>query len=141
MYKIVILPPKFQTHKMNTDSFALRHIGPRRRDLPEMLKTIGAETLDQLIFETVPDDIIMKKDLDLDVAMTEQEYLEHITEMAEKNKVFKTYIGLGYYPTNIPAGHSAKYIRKSGLVYGLYTIPSRNSTRPFRSATQFPNHG
>ena len=60
-----------------------------------MLKTIGAETLDQLIFETIPDDIIMKKDLDLDVAMTEQEYLEHITEMAEKNRVFKTYIGLG----------------------------------------------
>ena len=46
---------------MNTDSFALRHIGPRRRDLPEMLKTIGAETLDQLIYETLPDDISFEK--------------------------------------------------------------------------------
>ena len=120
MYKIVILRPNFETHNMNTDSFALRHIGPRRSDLPEMLKTIGAETLDQLIFETVPDDIIMKKDLDLDVAMTEQEYLEHITEMAEKNKVFKTYIGLGYYPTNIPPVIQRNILENPGW-YTAYT--------------------
>ena len=80
---------------MNTDSFALRHIGPREKDLPQMLDTIGVTSMDQLIYETVPDDILLKKALNLDTAMSEQEYLEHITELSSKNKIFKTYIGLG----------------------------------------------
>ena len=87
---------------MNTDSFALRHIGPRENDLSEMLKTIGATSLDQLIYETVPDDILLKKALDLDTAMSEQEYLEHINELSTKNKIFKTYIGLGYHQSITP---------------------------------------
>ena len=57
---------------MNTDSFALRHIGPRETELPEMLKTIGVNSLDQLIYETIPDDILLKKALKLDTAMSEQ---------------------------------------------------------------------
>src|SRR5690554_5447320 len=87
---------------MNTDSFALRHIGPREADLPEMLKTIGVDTIDQLIYETVPDDIILKKEMNLPRALSEQEYLAHIGELANKNKVFKTYIGLGYHNTIMP---------------------------------------
>lgn len=87
---------------MNTDSFALRHIGPRESDLPEMLETIGVHSLDQLIYETVPDDILLKKALKLDTAMSEQEFLEHITELSTKNKVFKTYIGLGYHQSITP---------------------------------------
>lgn len=79
---------------MNTDSFALRHIGPRENDLPEMLKTIGASSLDQLIYETVPDDILLKKALDLDTAMSEQEYLEHITELSTKINFSKHILGL-----------------------------------------------
>ena len=85
---------------MNTDSFALRHIGPREADLPEMLETIGVSSMDQLIYETVPDDILLKKPLDLDTAMSEQEYLEHITELSFKNKDIKTYIVLGYHQAN-----------------------------------------
>src|SRR5690606_11672099 len=50
---------------MNTNAFALRHIGPRESDLQEMLETIGVESLDQLIYETIPDDSRLKKDLDL----------------------------------------------------------------------------
>src|SRR5690606_10949332 len=88
---------------MNTDSFALRHIGPREADLPEMLETVGVNSLDQLIYETVPDDILLKKALNLETAMSEQEFLEHITELGTKNKTFKTYIGLGYHPTILPA--------------------------------------
>jgi glycine dehydrogenase len=49
---------------MKTDSFALRHLGPRDHDLPKMLETIGVETLDQLINETIPSDIRLKKPLD-----------------------------------------------------------------------------
>lgn len=79
---------------MKTDAFALRHIGPRQNDLQHMFKTIGVESLDQLIYETVPDNILLKKELDLDPAMTEFEYLNHIQELGKKNKVFKSYIGL-----------------------------------------------
>jgi len=105
---------------MNTDSFALRHIGPRENDLPEMLKTIGADSLDQLIFETVPDDIRLKKELDLDEEMSEQEYLEHINELASKNKIFKTYIGLGYNQSITPPVIQRNVLENPGW-YTAYT--------------------
>ena len=75
---------------MNTDSFAQRHIGPRKNDLGKMLKTIGVNSLDELIKQTVPDDILLKKELSLQKAMSEQEYLEHNRELASKNKLFKS---------------------------------------------------
>src|SRR5690606_5433631 len=105
---------------MNTDSFALRHIGPRENDLPEMLKTIGVSSIDQLIYETVPDDILLKKALDLDTAMSEQEYLEHITELSSKNKLFKTYIGLGYNQSNMPPVIQRNILENPGW-YTAYT--------------------
>lgn len=105
---------------MNTDSFALRHIGPRESDLPQMLETIGVSSLDKLIYETVPDDILLKKALDLDTAMSEQEYLEHITELSTKNKIFKTYIGLGYNPSNLPPVIQRNILENPGW-YTAYT--------------------
>ncbi|MCH7783878.1 MAG: aminomethyl-transferring glycine dehydrogenase [Bacteroidetes bacterium] len=87
---------------MNTESFALRHIGPRKKDLSEMLETIGVESMDQLIDQTIPEDILLQNKLPLKAAMTEQEYLEHINELASKNKLFKTYIGLGYHQSITP---------------------------------------
>jgi glycine dehydrogenase len=88
---------------MNTDLFALRHIGTRTSDHEAMLNTIGVSSLDQLISETVPDNIRLQQPLNLEVAMSEQEYLQHIHDLASKNKVFKSYIGLGYHPSNLPA--------------------------------------
>lgn len=105
---------------MNTDSFALRHIGPRENDLPQMLETIGVNSLDQLIYETVPDDILLKKALSLDTAMSEQEYLEHITELATKNKIFKTYIGLGYHQSILPPVIQRNILENPGW-YTAYT--------------------
>lgn len=105
---------------MNTDSFALRHIGPRKSDLPEMLKIIGAESMEQLVNETIPDDIRLKKDLELEPAMSEQEFLEHINELAEKNQVFKSYIGLGYHAANIPAVIQRNILENPGW-YTAYT--------------------
>ncbi|MFN3969275.1 aminomethyl-transferring glycine dehydrogenase [Flavobacterium sp.] len=87
---------------MRTDAFALRHIGPRESDLNHMFKAIGVESFDQLIYETIPDDIRLKNDLQLEPAMTEYEYLTHIQELGKKNKVFKSYIGLGYHPAIVP---------------------------------------
>ncbi len=105
---------------MKTDAFALRHIGPRENDLQHMFKTIGVETLDQLIFETVPDNIRLKNELNLDAPMTEYEYLTHIQELGNKNKVFKSYIGLGYHPAIVPAVIQRNVFENPGW-YTAYT--------------------
>ena len=105
---------------MNTDSFALRHIGPRRSDLPKMLETVGVDSMEQLIFETVPEDIRLKNELQLDPALSENEYLEHINELAAKNKVFKTYIGLGYNQSITPPVIQRNILENPGW-YTAYT--------------------
>ncbi|MDI9258028.1 aminomethyl-transferring glycine dehydrogenase [Flavobacterium sedimenticola] len=105
---------------MRTDAFALRHIGPRESDLNHMFKTIGVENFDQLIYETIPDDIRLKSDLNLDAPMTEYEYLTHIQELGKKNKVFKSYIGLGYHPTIVPAVIQRNIFENPGW-YTAYT--------------------
>ncbi len=88
---------------MQTDSFIIRHLGPRQNDLDEMLQTIGVSSLEQLITETIPDDIRLDKDLDLPPPMSEYEFTNHINKLGVKNKVFKTYIGLGYNASILPA--------------------------------------
>jgi glycine dehydrogenase len=105
---------------MRTDAFALRHIGPRETDLNLMLKTIGVDSLDQLIFETIPSDIRLKSKLQLEEPMTEFEYLSHIQELGSKNKVFKSYIGLGYHPTVVPAVIQRNIFENPGW-YTAYT--------------------
>ena len=79
---------------MNTDSFAQRHIGPRKSDLSKMLKTIGVNSMQQLIEETIPEDILLDKKLSLSKAMSEQEYQEHNNLLGKKNKLFKIIIAL-----------------------------------------------
>ncbi|MEY8021594.1 aminomethyl-transferring glycine dehydrogenase [Muriicola sp. SD30] len=105
---------------MNTDSFALRHIGIREEDLPDMLKTIGVDSLDELIFQTIPQDIRLKEDLPLDKPMSEQEFLNHIHEVSRKNKVFKSYIGLGYHESITPSVIKRNILENPGW-YTAYT--------------------
>lgn len=105
---------------MKTDAFALRHIGPRETDLQHMLQTIGVESIEQLVYETLPDDIRLKAPLNLDPAMTEYEFANHIQELGKKNKVFKSYIGLGYHPTIVPAPIQRNIFENPGW-YTAYT--------------------
>ena len=105
---------------MNTDSFKIRHIGPRENDHNDMLKTIGVDSLEQLIYQTIPDNIKLENSLDLEDAMSEQEYLTHIQDLASKNKVYKSYIGLGYHPTNLPAVIQRNILENPGW-YTAYT--------------------
>ncbi|MCM4160477.1 aminomethyl-transferring glycine dehydrogenase [Antarcticibacterium flavum] len=105
---------------MRTDSFALRHIGPNESELQEMLSTVGVSSLDQLIYETLPDDIKLKTPLNLPPALSENEYAEHIGELAAKNKVFKTYIGLGYHQAILPAVIQRNILENPGW-YTAYT--------------------
>jgi glycine dehydrogenase len=105
---------------MNTNNFANRHIGTNVDNLPLMLNTIGVKSLDQLIFETVPDDILLKNDLQLDEPLSEYEFLSHIQELGNKNKVFKSYIGLGYHPSIVPAVIQRNVFENPGW-YTAYT--------------------
>jgi glycine dehydrogenase len=82
---------------MQSDKFVNRHNGPRDHELPEMLKTIGVSSLDQLIDKTVPESIRLSKPLQLPEAMTEFEYLNYIRSLGKKNKMFRSFIGQGYY--------------------------------------------
>ncbi len=82
--------------------FAGRHIGPNQEDTRSMLNTIGTGSMDELISKTVPASIRLKKPLKLPVAQTEFEYLDELKKIAAKNKVYKTYIGQGYYNTITP---------------------------------------
>ncbi|MFD2601334.1 aminomethyl-transferring glycine dehydrogenase [Flavobacterium suzhouense] len=105
---------------MKTDAFALRHIGPRENDLKHMFKTIGVESIDQLIYETLPDDIRLKAPLNLEPAMTEYEYSSHIQQLGNKNKIFRSYIGLGYHPAIVPAPIQRNIFENPGW-YTAYT--------------------
>ena len=105
---------------MRTDAFALRHIGPRENDLQHMLKTIGVDSIERLVYETLPDDIRLKAPLQLDPAMTEYEFANHIQELGNKNKVFQTYIGLGYHQAIVPAVIQRNIFENPGW-YTAYT--------------------
>ena len=87
---------------MKRNSFAYRHIGPKAVDVDQMLSTIGLDSIDTLIEQTIPEAIRAEKDLDLSESMTEAEFGEHIAALGEMNSIFKTYIGMGYHPTVLP---------------------------------------
>lgn len=85
------------------EEFYKRHIGPNEAETKEMLATVGVKNLDELIDKTIPSAIRLKNDLNLPEAISEYEYLQHIREIALQNKIFKTYIGQGYYGTITPS--------------------------------------
>lgn len=112
--------PAINKTRMNTESFALRHIGPRPTDHEQMLNAVNATSLDQLINETIPENIRLQNKLELDAPMSEQQYLEHIHDLASRNKVYKSYIGLGYHPSVVPAVIQRNILENPGW-YTAYT--------------------
>lgn len=106
---------------MKTDLFALRHLGvTNEQDLQNMLSTIGVSSVDQLIYETFPDKIRLQKPIELSPALSESEYYQHIIALGNKNKVFKSYIGLGYHPCVVPAPIQRNIFENPGW-YTAYT--------------------
>jgi glycine dehydrogenase len=83
--------------------FQRRHIGPDERETQQMLKTIGVQSLDELVDKTVPPGIRMQEELNLPAPMNEAQYLQHIKEVSLHNQVAKSYIGQGYYDTITPS--------------------------------------
>ena len=105
---------------ITTDKFVDRHNGPRAKDVTAMLEKIGASSVDELIAQTVPAAIRLKKPLNLPSGMSEYQYHKHLRGVAAKNKVFKTYIGLGYYNTIVPAVVQRNILENPGW-YTAYT--------------------
>ena len=88
---------------MNPDKLINRHLGNRNKQTKSMLEALDVTSLDELIAQVIPDDIRLAKPLILPDAMSESQYLQHANALAQKNKVFKSYIGLGYHPAKLPA--------------------------------------
>jgi glycine dehydrogenase len=105
---------------ITTDKFVNRHNGPRANDVTAMLAKINAASVDALIDQTIPSAIRLKKPLNLAKGMTEYEYHKHLREIAAKNKVFRSYIGLGYSGTIIPPVIQRNILENPGW-YTAYT--------------------
>ncbi|MCB0723399.1 MAG: aminomethyl-transferring glycine dehydrogenase [Ignavibacteriae bacterium] len=105
---------------LRKEKFDSRHIGPDANDVEEMLKAIGVESLDKLIDQTVPADIRMTKKMNLDTPVSEYRFIENLKKLASKNKVLRSYIGLGYYPTITPEVIKRNILENPGW-YTAYT--------------------
>ena len=88
---------------MKTNYLKSRHIGLSEKEQQHMLETIGVNTIDELIAQTMPSDILLEEPLDLDEALTEQEHLSTMHQMAAKNQLYRSYIGRGWYGSITPA--------------------------------------
>ena len=88
---------------MKTDLLTDRHNGIREKDLPVMLEKIGVSSLEELINKTIPTQIRLKDPLPLAAPMTEREFAEHINSLAAQNRLYTSYIGMGWYDSITPA--------------------------------------
>lgn len=88
---------------MAKEKFVTRHIGPRPKDVKAMLQVIGVGSLDELMDQTIPRSIRLKDMPDLPEGQSEDEYLDEIREIGSKNKIYNSFIGMGYYNTITPS--------------------------------------
>lgn len=106
---------------MNTNNFTMRHNGVSKdSEVKTMLQTIGVESMDELIEKAVPESIRLKNPMPLEAGMTEAQFLNHCRSLAQKNKVWRTYIGMGYYGTVTPAVIMRNVFENAGW-YTSYT--------------------
>ena len=84
------------------ESFASRHIGPDRDEVDKMLKKLGFSTLEDLIKQTVPSTIRLDRSLNVPTASSENKAVDQLKQIAAKNKIFRSYIGMGYYDCITP---------------------------------------
>jgi len=103
-----------------TEKFESRHIGPDLQQVEEMLKVIKADSIDELIDQTIPGNIRLKKNLSLPAAKSEYEFLQDFRKIASRNKVFKSFIGMGYYNTITPGVILRNILENPGW-YTAYT--------------------
>ncbi|MCQ2326266.1 MAG: aminomethyl-transferring glycine dehydrogenase [Bacteroidales bacterium] len=105
---------------MITNNFASRHNGPQEQDVKTMLKTIGVGSINELIDKTIPSQIRFEDKINLPAGMNEFEYMNHIKAIAAKNKIYKSYIGMGFYNTILPGVLQRNILENPGW-YTSYT--------------------
>ena len=105
---------------MPADRFVKRHIGPRSHDVTHMLRVVGANSLEELMAQAVPEAIRMDGYLHLDPPRSEQAVLDELRELAGRNKVYRSYIGMGYYDTIMPPVIQRNVLENPGW-YTAYT--------------------
>ncbi|SFS75676.1 aminomethyl-transferring glycine dehydrogenase [Sphingobacterium wenxiniae] len=108
------------SHVFYQEKFEDRHNGPRAEEAQEMLSFLGVQSIDELIEQTVPSQIRLKAPLALPKALSEKAYLEKVKQVADKNKVFKSYIGQGYYDVTVPGVIQRNVLENPGW-YTQYT--------------------
>ena len=102
------------------DNFLTRHLGPREKEIQKMLSFIGVESIEELLTETIPKEIRLKDKLESNTPLSEYQFLKHIQALSNKNKLYDTYIGLGYHPTITPPVIQRNILENPGW-YTAYT--------------------
>ena len=101
-------------------TFESRHLGPNEAEIEQMLKVIGVDSIPTLLNETIPPDIALQNELNLPDGISEHEFLTELQRVSLKNKLYDTYIGLGYHPTITPAVIQRNILENPGW-YTAYT--------------------
>ena len=117
-------------------TFESRHLGPNEREIKQMLDVIGVDSIATLLSETIPADIALNTDLNLPDGISEHEFLTELQLISQKNKLFDTYIGLGYHPTITPAVIQRNILENPGwyTAYSIHTLSSGNCARKTRGS-------
>ena len=100
--------------------FEARHLGPDEADVMAMLEAVGYPSLNQLVDDLVPSSIRVEKELDLSGPLTEADLLSHLRTIASKNKVFRSFLGMGYSDTHVPSVIQRNILENPGW-YTQYT--------------------
>ena len=127
--------------KMQSNMFSKRHIGVNDEDEKMMLNSLKLNSIDELIEKTIPYQIHSKKSMNLPNPLSEDKMISHMQDLAQKNKNYRSYIGLGYFNTILPGVIQRNVLGESKLVHSLHSISSRNCTRKVRSIVKFSNNG
>jgi len=100
--------------------FEVRHLGPTRADISAMLKEVGYSSLGELVSQTIPESIRMEGELDLPPALSEAEFVNRLRRVASQNRVFRSFLGMGYSDTLVP-GVILRNIMENPGWYTQYT--------------------
>jgi len=105
---------------MSIGKFSNRHIGPRENDVKQMLSIVNSTSIQELINETIPAKIHLGREMSLPEALSESRFIEHMKDLAQKNKNYRSYIGMGYFNTILPGVIQRNILENPGW-YTAYT--------------------
>lgn len=123
-----------------TDAFVRRHIGPDESECRAMLEVLGCSSMGELIDRTVPASIRLSRPLQIDGVRSEQEVLAELRTMAVQNKVYRSFIGMGYHDCFTPSVILRNIFENPGWVHSVHPIPAGDIAGKARGAVEFPNH-